>query len=289
MDTNSAALASGFAEARAITKKYAKTFYFASGFLNIEKQNAAYSLYALCRVSDEAVDNETPLSAKNSLARLQSTIDSVYSGVQLKENLLLAFRNTVQRYNIPKLYFDELIKGMYMDLDVTRYANFQELYGYCYKVAGVVGLMMLKVFGYTDPRAETYAVNLGLAMQLTNILRDIKEDFARARVYLPQDEMRNYGIADDDLSKALVNDAFKGFMKFQIARARHYYDASRPGIPMIPDAKSRFVVSAMKEMYAGILDAIEHNNFDVFSQRAHVSTSGKISKLLAILMKGKNR
>jgi len=284
-------IADGFSAARAITKQHAKTFYFASHFLPSEKRPAAYAVYALCRISDDTVDadsSSTAAVAKN-LSRIQGSLNAVYDGSPLTDDLLMAFKQTVDTYAIPKLYFDELIDGMYMDLNKRTYEDFDELYRYCYKVAGVVGLIMLKIFGSNNPAAETHAVQLGVAMQLTNILRDIREDFQRGRIYLPQIELEKFGLSSDSLSSGVVDAAFKSFMQFQISRARNYFEQSAAGISMITDRRSRFVVCAMKDLYAGILSAIEKNDYDVFSNRAHVSSAGKIAAALRIFLRGEYR
>ena len=272
----------GFADARAITKQHAKTFYFASHFLPAEKRPAAYAVYALCRISDDTVDTGSSATVSKNLSRIQESLNAVYEGATLTDELLKAFKQTVTVYAIPRLYFDELLDGMHMDITKHSYDNFDELYRYCYKVAGVVGLIMLKIFGANSPAAETHAVQLGVAMQLTNILRDIREDLERGRVYLPQDELKKFGIRSDRLARNVVDAAFKSFMQFQISRARDYYRQSAAGISMISDRRSRFVVCAMKDLYAGILSAIEKIEYDVFRTRAHVSSAGKIAAALRI-------
>jgi len=200
--------------------------------------------------------------------------------------VLLAFQDTIHRYAIPRRCFDELIEGMYMDLSINSYETFDELYQYCYRVAGVVGLIMLKIFGAASPAAEDRAVELGVAMQLTNILRDIREDYERGRVYLPREDLRRFGVSDDGLRDGIVDDKFKALMAFQISRARDYYQQSSAGISMIADRRSRLVVCAMKDIYGAILQAIEKNKCDVFSVRAHVTTREKLMLLLGILVKG---
>lgn len=279
----------GFLLAEAITKKYAKTFYFASRFLKRDKRNAAYAVYALCRLSDEAVDAKENIRPEQGLNRLKENIGSAYRNGVLENDLLEAFRQTVNKYAISQRYFDELIAGMYMDLSKSRYKNFSELYEYCYKVAGVVGLIMLQIFGYKDPQAQSYAVDLGIAMQLTNILRDVKEDYLRQRIYLPEDEMRRFGVNETDISEGRVNDNFKALLKFEISKAREYYNNSKLGVKMIGDVNSRFVVLAMADIYSGILNAIEKNNYDIFSKRAHVGILEKINAILKIILKGEYR
>lgn len=279
----------GFQIAQMITKKCAKTFYFASRFLKQDKRNAAYAVYAICRISDEAVDNAAAGSPEQRLEKLKKNIVDVYNQAIADNAILSAFRQTVEKYQIPQEYFKELIAGMYLDLHKNRYKNFAELSDYCYKVAGVVGLIMLKIFGFNEQKAKDYAVDLGIAMQLTNILRDIREDFARGRIYLPEDEMADFGVTEADISENRVNDNFKALLKFQIARAREYYTNSKLGIKMIAGANSRFVVCAMTDIYAGILNSIEKNNYDVFSRRAHVGILAKLNTILKIILKGEYR
>ncbi len=278
----------GFLLAKAITKQHAKTFYFASRFLKKEKRSAAYAVYAICRISDEAVDSKQDSSALDNLAILQQKIDSAYKNAPLADSLLSAFQQSINKYHIPKKYFDALIEGMHMDLYKNRYKNFEELYDYCYKVAGVVGLVMLEIFGYTDPKTTDYAINLGVAMQLTNILRDIKEDFNRNRIYLPENEMQRFQVSENDISRSQINENFKALMKFQIARSKEYFEKAKQGIKMLDDLNSRFVVCAMADIYSGILNSIEKNDFDVFTRRACVSTPRKIIAVLKIIFKGKH-
>jgi phytoene synthase len=275
----------GFTRAQAITRQYAKTFYFASRFLPREKQRAAYAIYALCRITDNTVDADGHTSDVQALRTIASSIGRVYAAGNLNDSLLVAFRETVERYGIPRECFDELIEGMGMDLQKQRYGNFEELYRYCYRVAGVVGLIMLHVFGYQQREAERHAVELGIAMQLTNIVRDIKEDYRRGRIYLPRDEMEQYKVTEDHIAGERVDEAFQALLRLQISRARHYYASAEKGIVFIDNLRCRLVVTMMKELYAGILTAAEKNNYDVFSRRAHVSTPGKLVKALQCLLR----
>ncbi|MBU1726188.1 MAG: phytoene/squalene synthase family protein [Candidatus Omnitrophica bacterium] len=279
-------LADGYLKAKAITKKHAKTFYFASLFLPKEKRLAAYAVYAICRISDDSIDNNPEAAARANLPKIKDRISTAYGNGELQENILLVFRETVRKYGIPKSYFDELIEGIELDLNKKRYKSFEELYDYCYKVAGVVGLMMLKIFGYDDLNAESYAVNLGIAMQLTNISRDIKEDYLRGRIYLPEGELKEFGVSEKDLADSKLSEGFKELLKLQIKRARDYYSNSKLGTRLINDEKCRFVVYAMNEIYSGILDAIEKNGYDVFSRRAHVNGLGKLIRAAKLLTKG---
>ncbi|MFH0738838.1 MAG: phytoene/squalene synthase family protein [Candidatus Omnitrophota bacterium] len=267
---------SGFTQARRITREYAKTFYFSSKFLPRAQRDAVYAIYVVCRDSDEAVDDMKLSPKQEYLSRVKENIEAAYNGSSIKESTLLAFRETVNKFKIPREYFLELIEGMRMDLEKNRYRNFQELYHYCYKVAGVIGLIMLKVFGSKENEAEKYAIDLGIAMQLTNILRDIKEDWERGRVYLPQEEMENYGVNECNIAQAKVDDNFKRLMEFQIQRARGYYTSSLEGFKFIPSRRMRFVTLSILRMYSAILDKIERGGFDVFLQRAHISGPRKL-------------
>lgn len=278
-----------FLECRQITKKHAKTFYFASRFLPLEKRNAAYAIYAVCRKSDDSVDSTDPDLRLNCLRKITEKIDLAYQGNITGQNPLVAFQYTINKYNIPKTYFDELIKGMRMDLAKNRYLDFEELYQYCYRVAGIIGLIMLKVFKSSSAKAQDFAVNLGIAMQLTNILRDIKEDFLNNRIYLPQKEMEKFQINEKSISEEAVDANFISFMQWQISRARKYYQSSSPGIILINDRRCRLVVKLMKEIYAAILDSIEKNNYNIFGQRARVSNLNKIFIALRIIMGGNYR
>ena len=258
----------GFKAAREITRQNAKSFYFASKFLPYHQRNAVYSVYAICRKSDDSVD--VPENSEYSLKDIEKTIGSVYSGNNICNPVVAAFKHTVDKYRIPAEWFNELLKGMNMDLKINRYENFKDLYGYCYRVAGVVGLIMLKIFGYKDKRAEKYAVKLGIAMQLTNILRDIKEDYARGRIYIPLDEMARFKVSQDHISQSKLDENMANLIRYQINRAREYYAEAAKGIKMISGRSCRLTTAVMKNIYSGILDSIEKNNYDIYSHRAFV-------------------
>ena len=276
----------GFKEAEKITKKFAKTFYLSSLFLPKAKRNASYAIYAICRLSDESVDSMSSGHAQR-LKTLEQTIACAYSNSNTDGPLLAAFSKTVKDYNIPKEYFDELIKGMYMDLEIKNYPDFKSLYIYCYRVAGVVGLIMIRIFGYKNSAAEDYAVKLGIAMQLNNILRDIKEDTSLGRIYLPADEMGRFDVSESQLAKGIINEPFKNLLRFQIDRCRKFYDESLEGIKLIDSRISRLVIFTMKGIYSGILDEIRRNNYDVFTKRAIVSCPRKIMIIFKILLEKK--
>ncbi len=279
----------GFRQAREITKKFAKTFYLASLFLSSQEKKASYAVYAICRLSDETVDGAQQSDPQENLNKLKLQISLAYSTGPIRIPLLAAFRQTASAYRIPQEYFDQLLSGMRMDLEQSRYTDFTALYEYCYRVAGVVGLIMLKVFSAADQAAAAYAVKLGVAMQLTNILRDIQEDLGRNRIYLPQDELKSFEITEQQLFSGGNNENFKDLMRFQIKRAQQFYDECLPGIKLINNSRARLVVLAMAENYRRILKAIEKNNFDVFRKRAGISKLAKLKTVFKILLNGSYR
>jgi phytoene synthase len=284
-----------FAAARAICRRHARTFYFASHILPREKRDRAYAVYGFCRMIDDAVDaDDDALAAGSSLeARLgafTNALDRIYAGdVELpglvgREEAKLALRafgRVARECEIPKRYFLELAEGCSMDLTITRYQSWQQLERYCYLVAGVVGLIMAKVFGvHAEPAAE-HAVAMGNAMQLTNILRDVKEDFARGRIYLPADELARFGTGEADIAAGKLTPAFREMLKFQIARTRQLYAQGFAGLKYIPNDGSRLCAAAMAVNYGGILGAIEKQQLDVFARRARLTGLQKTVNLPA--------
>jgi 15-cis-phytoene synthase len=266
---------------RGITRHYARTFYFASACLPRATRAHAYAVYGFCRWADNGVDDASDrLEAARRLDLARTVLDLAYSHAEAPPGLL-AFRRTVRLRSIPRHLFDALLDGMEMDLDITRYADFAELDRYCYRVAGVVGLMMTHVFGYRSEQCWPNALALGRAMQLTNILRDIAEDFRIGRIYLPQDELVKFGVAEAQIAEGRVDDNFRAMMRFQIDRARRYYEESEGGIPWLVGDSSRLTVRVMGRLYGGILGAIERQGLDVFRTRARVSTPRKLATLAA--------
>lgn len=271
----------GDALCRRITSHHARTFYFASHALPRETRTHAYAVYAFCRWADNAVDDAQHADeALARLARARALLDLAYTSDPAPP-AVLALRRTVAERRIPAQLFHNLLDGMAMDLTTSRYATFADLDLYCYRVAGVVGLMMTHVFGYRDERCFPKAVSLGRAMQLTNILRDIREDLDRGRIYLPQDELVQFGVSEQALRAGIVNEPFRDMMRFQIERARAAYREASAGIPDLRGRSCRLAVRIMSRLYEGILDAIEALDYNVFGMRAHLSTAGKFKRLAA--------
>lgn len=272
--------AEGYRASRRYTRRYAKSFYFASFALPKSKRRAAYAIYAFCRFADNLVDDATMEAGGDGPVRtiqgLRDQLNFVYTHSVRMDPKFLAFRETVVRYRIPQAYFEDLLTGVEMDLTKTRYANFAELQRYCYHVASVVGLIMARVFGYREDMALVHAGELGTGMQLTNILRDVKEDYARGRVYLPQDELRHFGVSERDLASGRMNEHIRALLAFQAGRARSYYVKAADGIPMLTNDGSRFCVRLMSHIYAGILQDIRAHDYDVFNRRAFVPLRKKL-------------
>ena len=268
-------LKDAYEECRLITKREAKNFFYAFVTLPAEKRRAIYAAYAFCRHCDDAVDRSaSPESKVEALSSLSAQLDAAYKN-RPNGAVFIALAHSVQTYNIPQSYFQDVINGVEMDLTKHRYETFEELRLYCYRVASVVGLICLEIFGYRDPRAREYAIDLGLAMQMTNILRDVQEDMERDRVYLPQDEMKRYGYSEEELLKEVRNDTQKRFMAFQVDRAQKLF---RSGARLLPylSIRSRGCPAVLAKVYMRILSRIEANDYNVFDGRISLSSREKL-------------
>lgn len=275
MATSNAELEFAYADCRNITRREAKNFYYAVVTLPPDKRKAVYAAYAFCRQCDDSVDEAASPEAKlSALTDLQVNLALAYEG-RPATPVFLALADTADRYDIPQEYFSEIIRGVESDLVKTRYQDFDELREYCYRVASVVGLVCLQIFEYRDPAARDYAVDLGLAMQLTNIVRDVREDWSMGRVYLPQDEMARFGYTEEQLGAGIHNDAFVELLRFQGQRARSYF---RSGFRLLPylSRRSRACPAALGAIYSRVLDRIEASGYDVLGeQRIALSGSEK--------------
>lgn len=263
-----------YAECQRIARSEAKNFYYAFRTLPAGKRRAIHAAYAFCRICDDIADDHGAPGEKQ--ARFDETRRSLRErgNGRHEQPVFLALSDAISSFDIPLTYFEEVIVGVEMDLSRTRYQSFDELREYCYKVASVVGLISIEVFGYEGAVAREYAVDLGLAMQLTNILRDIKEDGQRGRVYLPLDELERFGLSDEDLKAGVVNDAFRSLMRFQVERARGYFANGRRLVPLVAQ-ESRACPRVLAEVYSRILDRIEAADYNVFQQRIGLSAGEK--------------
>lgn len=260
---------------RDLTRREAKNWYY--GFISLppEKRRAIYAAYAFSRECDDDSDADGALESKRAaIARTRQRLDAAYSG-RTDDPILLALGDAAQRYDIPRDHFDDLIRGVEMDLDVNRYPTFEDLRLYCYRVASVVGLMCLQIFGYSDQQAPVYAADLGLALQLTNIMRDVKEDAERGRIYIPQDEIRRFGYSEDEMLAGVYNEPFRRLMAFQAQRAWHYHRGGARLLPLL-DVRARACAATMQSIYREVLQRIEAADFDVFQGRISLSGRDKL-------------
>ncbi|GJN39414.1 hypothetical protein PR202_gb28531 [Eleusine coracana subsp. coracana] len=267
-----------------ICEEYAKTFYLGTLLMTEERRRAIWAIYVWCRRTDELVDGPNAnYITPTALDRWEKRLEDLFAG-RPYDMLDAALSDTISRFPIDIQPFRDMIEGMRSDLRKARYKNFDELYMYCYYVAGTVGLMSVPVMGIapeskaTTESVYSAALALGIANQLTNILRDVGEDARRGRVYLPQDELAQAGLSDEDIFKGVVTNRWRNFMKKQIKRARMFFEEAERGVTELSQA-SRWPVWASLLLYRQILDEIEANDYNNFTKRAYV---GKGKKLLAL-------
>lgn len=280
------ALEAAYHHCEQVTKEHSRTFYLASSLLPKPKRRAVRALYAFCRVCDNLVDQPTPESdPRGSLDRWRDQVNALHPGAD--DPVALAWADTRARYHIPWRYAEQLIEGVSRDLHTVRYSDFSELAEYCYGVASTVGLMAMHITGFAGPDAIPYAVKLGVALQLTNILRDVAEDWRNDRVYLPQQELAAFGLSEADLAAGQITEPWREFMRFQIERNRTFYREALPGVALL-DPDGRFAIRAAAELYCGILDDIEAHDYDVFTRRAHLTTGRKLVLLPGIWQRSRH-
>ena len=268
----------------ALTSQHSKSFYVSSALLPEGKRLAARALYAFCRVTDDLVDRPMPhLSSPEAiLGQVQKwQQDALSARPPSKDLVAVAWADARLKYNIPIRYAEQLIEGVTEDLHKKRYDTFEELAAYSYGVASTVGLMSMHIIGFETDEAIPYAIRLGVALQLTNILRDVGEDWRNGRIYLPREELESFGINDEYLTKGQVDDRWRNFMRFQIDRNRQLYKEALPGVASL-DKDGRFAITAAAKLYEAILQDIENHDYDVFSRRSHITKWGKIRRLPSI-------
>jgi len=278
-------LKNSYSIAERITDEYAKTFSLGLRLMENAKQKAVWAIYVWCRRTDELVDGSmSSLITPKALQKWEDRLDDIFEGKAYDE-LDATLADTVKNFPLGKQGFKDMIEGMRMDLYKARYNNWEELKEYCYRVAGTVGLMTTPVMGIvpdsqlSEEEVLDSAVSLGIALQLTNILRDVGEDAQlRDRIYLPLDELAAYGITEADIMSGKVDEKWKEFMKFQIKRAREYFEKAKVGISSL-DPKVRWAVWGAGVVYGDILKSIEENDYDNLSQRAYVPRWKKMALL----------
>ncbi|MGH2502287.1 MAG: phytoene/squalene synthase family protein [Ktedonobacterales bacterium] len=277
-----APLSAVYAYCQRITREIARTFYYGSLFLPAEKRRAAWALYAFCRIADDIADERDlhpdPLAA---LQRWRLALLDAYAG-RPRGPVMRAWADTLNRYPIPLQPALDLLGGVEMDIAGASFAHFDDLRLYCYRVAGTVGLLMAPVLGYRagvdDAAALAAAVDLGIAMQLTNILRDLAEDAAHGRVYLPADELATFGYSRAELERSAITPAYFRLMRYQIARAEEYYTRGLRGVRLL-DPDARLAITLSGSLYRAILRRIAQRPQDVFARRIHLSIPAKLAML----------
>ena len=285
MRSDTESVAASYSECARIARASRSSFYLAFFGLRKEKRNALCALYAFMRLVDNVSDEPGDLDSKrNGLARWRAMLDEAIAGRTSASPILPALADTIVRFEIPSRYFHDLILGAEMDLTVSSYATFDRLSEYCYRVAGTVGLTCLHVFGFRDPKAPDLAERLGLAFQLTNIIRDVRADFDMGRAYLPAEDLERFGVSEPQLSGPLTPQ-MRELLEFEADRAWHFY---REGASLVDrvDADSRATLWALIRTYSSLLARIEERDFDVFSSRISLSSAEKIQYLLTAGMSG---
>jgi len=257
---------------RNVAKSRARNFYYSFVLLPPEKKNAMCAMYAFMRYCDDLSDE--PGATRTAIDRWRDALTEALAGRPDSNPTWPAFLDAVERYSIPHEYFFDMIEGVASDLETRSIGTFDELYGYCYRVASVVGLTTIHIFGFTSPEALPLAEKCGIAFQLTNILRDIREDAGLGRVYLPAEDLARFGVSPEDLGSARRTDRFGALMDFETERARSYYRESAPLLGMIePD--SRPALWALIRIYSRLLDRIMESHYDVLVRRISLSAVEK--------------
>ncbi len=277
-----------FRPAEESIRKGSKTFHFASRFMSREMRNSFYAVYAFCRHTDNLIDDNEhdPKLQRVLINEWRKSFLDAYENGRSSDLILNAFVFTMRKYGIPCKYPLELIRGVKMDIRKKQYGTFAELRRYCYRVASVVGIMLTYVMGVGDiAQAKRHATKLGIAMQLTNILRDVGEDARLGRVYFPKEELKRYGLTIRDILSLRKTPSLIRFLKFQIARARRYYRDAIKGIAMLRK-DVRPVISLAFTLYREILKVIEENGYEVYQKRAYVNTFRKLILYIRLLACG---
>ena len=268
-------LANDFRFCRDVTRQSASSFYYALRLLPPVRRKALYAVYAFCRAVDDAVDEAEAGAASQLVAEWRAELERCYQGAPLHP-VTVALAVSLEQFPVPKSALCAVIDGVEMDLLKSRYATFAELELYCRRVASAVGLASIEIFGYTNPAARDYAVDVGLALQLTNILRDLSEDAERDRIYLPVEDLVAFGIPEEDLLRGVYNRRFCQLMEFECERARRYYASAETKLPA-EDAASLRPAEVMRRTYAQVLDRIVAERYFVFGRRLGLSRTRKVA------------
>lgn len=271
--------------AKDIAKSSNSSFYYAFNLLPVEKREAMNTVYAFCRKTDDIVDETAePVDVKyEKLRKWRIEFERAFTG-HSEFPLLNKLGKTISRFNIPIDPFFELIKGMEMDLQKDRYKSFDDLQLYCYRVASTVGLMCIEIFGYKHSSTKEFAINLGIALQLTNILRDISKDAETGRIYLPQEDLNRFSYSETELFNKVYNEKFKDLMRYEVSRAKNYFYAATSCLDL-DDKKTMFAARAMQHIYYKMLEKIIAADYDVFNKKIKVSKIEKVGIALGVWAK----
>ena len=270
-------LEEAYARCRAIARSEARNFYYGFILLAPERRAGIYAAYAFSRRADDSVDEGGSDAGRvAAVAALRRDLDACVAGTPPADDpVLVALTDTIARFSIPRRHLDALVDGVEMDIAISRYRDFATLKGYCDRVAGAVGLVSLHIFGFRDPEAPRLAGDLGVAMQIVNIMRDVAEDAARDRIYLPADEMAAHGVSEHDLTAGNLTPGFRNLMADQGSRARDYFRSGERLLPLL-DRRSRMCVAMLAGLYLEILTTIEQRDHDIFTGRVALPASRKL-------------
>jgi phytoene synthase len=258
------ALDDSYAYCRRVARTRARNFYYSFVLLSRKQRDAICAVYAFMRYCDDLSDE--PGASLAAIEQWRKALDQALAGRCDAHPVLPAFHETVSRYRIPARYFHEMIDGVASDLEPRRFETFDQLYRYCYQVASTAGLTTIHILGFVSPDALPLAEKCGIAFQLTNILRDIREDAARGRIYLPAEDLTRFGVREEDIRGGVRTPEFIDLMDFETGRARQYYRESQPLLGLV-DRRSRASLAALIAIYSRLLDRIESSNYDVFTHR----------------------
>jgi 15-cis-phytoene synthase len=257
-----------------VTRRSRSSFYYAFILLPPERRRALHAVYAFCRFIDDIADDEAIREPALLLKRWREELDRVYSGAPTRA-LSRALADSARRFKIPRELFEEIINGVEMDLSRKRYQSWEELRPYCYRVASALGLICIEIFGYSNPSAKLYAENLGLALQLTNILRDVREDAERGRIYLPLEDLARFNVSENEILGGVYSPNFVRLMDFEARRARELYALAQSELAP-EDRATLLTAEAMRLIYAALLERIINSNYRVLDRRHRLSAPHKL-------------
>jgi 15-cis-phytoene synthase len=263
-----------YARCAEVTRRASSNFYYAFMLLPLERRRALYAVYAFCRFVDDIADDDSVREPAAMLVRWREELDNVYAGAPTRP-ISRALADNVCRFNIPRQYFEEVIDGVEMDLTRRRYQTFADLELYCRRVASAVGLICIEIFGYGNPATRVYAERLGIAFQLTNIIRDVREDATRGRIYLPLEDLARFAVTEEEILTGVYSSRFRALMEFEAQRARAFYREAQEALAR-EDRGAMLAAEGMRLIYAALLERIVRSDYRVFDQRLSLSTPRKL-------------